>query len=177
MPDNLKEREFIKYTQIVDICSAIEVEYKNGRQPKENDKLEHEAKELAKDLINCVNSSGVEHKLKEKAISIIGSTIKNFSPSLKDKISFLYGLYKDELNNICKKHYWLTEYSEKDFYRLIKLFTEMRHSIAHQKMSWNEGQDIYTHIILLIYFSIFNRARISSNIAEKCISNGFHNVF
>ena len=177
LPNSVNDRNIIKYGQIIDICSAIEVEYKNGRQPKENDKLKHEAINLAKNLINCVNSSGVEDKLKNKAISIIGSTIKNFSPSLKDKIRFLYGLYKDELNNICKMHHWLTEYSEKDFYSRIKLFTEMRHSIAHQKMSWNDGQDIYTHIILLIYFSIFNRAGISSDIAQKCISNGFHNIF
>lgn len=39
LPNNIEDRSFIKYTQIVDICSAIEIEYKLRGQLEENNEL------------------------------------------------------------------------------------------------------------------------------------------
>ena len=39
LPDSVKDRCSIKYTQVVDICSAIEIEYKLGRQLEGNSEL------------------------------------------------------------------------------------------------------------------------------------------
>lgn len=44
-------------------------------------------------------------------------------------------------------------------------------------MDWNGGEKIYIYLMLLIYFSIFNRAGVSIEVAKKSITNGFFNVF
>jgi len=86
LPDNLKEREFIKYTQIVDICSAIEIEYKLGRKQQENNDMKTKAIDLANQINTFVDSIDTDDLLKEKAKNIIGSGLKNYSPSLREKI-------------------------------------------------------------------------------------------
>lgn len=53
----------------------------------------------------------------------------------------------------------------------------MRHSTAHQTMNWNVGQIIYTHVMMLIYFALFERVSISKYIVTKCINNRVRNIF
>lgn len=177
LPDNLKERGFIKYTQIVDICSAIEIEYKLGRIQQENNDLKTKAKDLAKEINAFVDSIDTDNLLKEKAKSIIGSGLKNYSPSLREKIKLLYNSHKDGLELIIKDHPWLPNFTDEIFYRYIKQFTEMRNRTAHQKMCWNGGEVIYIHIMILLYLSIFERANIPRDIAVKSINHGFRNNF
>lgn len=178
LPDNLKEREFIKYTQIVDICSAIETEYKlGGCKQKENKDLKIKSRNLAKQINTFVDSVDTDDLLKEKARNIIGATLKNYSPSLREKIKALYDLHKDGLELVIKNHHWIPNFTDEIFYKHIKQFIEMRNRTAHQKMNWNGGEAIYTHIMILIYLSIFERANISRDIAINSINNGFRNIF
>lgn len=177
LPDNLKEREFIKYTQIVDICSAIEIEYKLGRKQQEHNDLKTKAIDLAKQINTFVDSIDTDDLLKEKAKNIIGSGLKNYSPSLREKIKLLYNSHKDGLELIIKDHTWIPNFTDEIFYKYIKQFIEMRNRTAHQKMSWNGGEVIYTHIMILLYLSIFERANISRNIAVNSINHGFRNIF
>ena len=177
LPNNIEDRSFIKYTQIVDICSAIEIEYKLGRIQQENNDLKTKAKDLAKEINAFVDSIDTDNLLKEKAKSIIGSGLKNYSPSLREKIKLLYNSHKDGLELIIKDHPWLPNFTDEIFYRYIKQFTEMRNRTAHQKMCWNGGEVIYIHIMILLYLSIFERANIPRDIAVKSINHGFRNNF
>lgn len=177
LPDNLKEREFIKYTQIVDICSAIEIEHKLGRKQQENNDLKTKAIDLAKQINTFVDSIDIDDLLKEKAKNIIGSGLKNYSPSLREKIKLLYNSHKDGLELVIKDHTWIPNFTDEIFYKYIKQFIEMRNRTTHQKMSWNGGEVIYTHIMILLYLSIFERANISRDIAVNSINHGFRNIF
>ena len=171
------DRSFIKYTQIVDICSAIEIEYKLRGQLEENNELKKKSRDLAKQINAFVEEVGTDDLLKEKAKNIIGAGLKNYSPSLREKIKLLYNSHKDGLELIIKDHTWIPNFSDEIFYKKIKQFIEMRNRTAHQKMSWNGGEAIYTHIMILIYLSIFERANISRDIAISSINRGFRNIF
>lgn len=177
LPDTVNDRGFIKYTQVIDICSAIEIEYKYGRQPEASSALKKESRAFAEKINQFIDSVESEDVLKCKAKSIIGSMLKNYNPSLKEKIKFLYQSYQDSLEFVVTNHSWLNSFTEEEFNRYIKLFVDMRHSTAHQKMNWNGGEAIYTHIMILIYLSIFERANISRNIAINSINHGFRNIF
>lgn len=177
LPDSVKDRCSIKYTQVVDICSAIEIEYKLGRQLEGNSELKIKSRDLAERIIAFVDAIKTEEILKIKAKNIVGSTLKNYSPSLKDKIKFLYSLHKDGLEVVTNSYHFMSSFTDEKFYEYINKFTNMRHSTAHQKMIWNGGEAIYTHIMILIYFSIFERANIGKDIAIKSINNGFKNIF
>lgn len=177
LPNDIRDRSFISYTQIVDICSAIEVEYNLGCKPEIDMELKEKSRYLAHKINEFIDLVDVEAHLKQKAKSVIGATLKNYRPSLREKIEFLYNSYKDRLRAISTAHHWIPSFSDEIFYEHIKLFTVMRHSTAHQTMNWNGGQIIYTHVMMLIYFSIFERANISEDIAIKCINKGIRNTF
>ena len=111
------------------------------------------------------------------AKNIIGSGLKNYSPSLREKIKLLYHSHKDGLERVIKDHTLIPNFTDKIFYKHINQFIEMRNRTAHHKMNWNGGEVIYTHIMILIYLSIFERANISRNIAISSINHGFRNIF
>lgn len=177
LPNSIEDRSFIKYTQIVDICSAIEIEYKLRGQLEENNELKKKSRVLAKQINAFVEAVDTDDLLKEKAKNIIGAGLKNYSPSLREKIKLLYNSHKDGLELIIKDHTWIPNFTDEIFYKNIKQFIEMRNRTAHQKMSWNGGEAIYTHIMILIYLSIFERANISRDIAIGSINHGFRNIF
>lgn len=135
------------------------------------------SRDLAKQINAFVEEVGTDDLLKEKAKNIIGAGLKNYSPSLREKIKLLYNSHKDGLELIIKDHTWIPNFSDEIFYKKIKQFIEMRNRTAHQKMSWNGGEAIYTHIMILIYLSIFERANISRDIAISSINRGFRNIF
>lgn len=177
LSDTVKSRSSIKYTQIIDICSAIEIEYKYGEQRQIDDKLKTESINLAKQINDFIDSVETEDILKNKAQSIISTFVKNYKPSLKEQIKWLYQLYRKELDSVIENHFWIPKLSDEEFYKFVNQFTKMRHSTAHQKMDWNGGERIYIYLMLLIYFSIFNRAGVSIEVAKKSITNGFFNIF
>lgn len=131
MSDTVKSRSSIKYTQIIDICSAIEIEYKYGEQRQIADKLKTESINLAKQINDFIDSVETEDILKNKAQSIISTFVKNYKPSLKEQIKWLYQLYRKELDSVIESHSWIPKLSDEEFYKFVNQFTKMRHSTAH----------------------------------------------
>ena len=171
----------VNYTQITDLCVSFENEYKfldNAKDPS----IVKEAEKLTEDLLNCIDNSNASELVKNKAKGIITGNLQNFSPSLKEKIGYIYGLFKDDMRTITEQDghdiIGVTKfYKEKEFKKKIKLFSQIRGSAAHSGVHWNGGEEIYLHLVLLIYYSILSRAGYSNQECTRILSCLFYHRF
>lgn len=53
----------------------------------------------------------------------------------------------------------------------------MRNMATHHQFKWEDGTDIFAHLMIIVYFSILNRAGIAQDKARECIRDGFLRVF
>lgn len=164
----------INYTQITDLCVSFENEYK-CLDIKKDPLMIQEAEKLTSDLIECINKSSVSEVVKNKAKGIINGNLKNFSPSLKEKIAYIYERFKAEMRHITEQHEHdklgiTTFYTEKVFMKKIKEFTQIRGSAAHAGIQWNGGEDIFLHLVLLIYYSVLSRVGYSDDDCTRILS-------
>ena len=164
----------INYTQITDLCVSFENEYKCLDITKDPLMIQ-EAEKLTCDLLECINQSSASEVVKNKAQGIINGNLKNFSPSLKEKIAYLYERFKAEMRHITEQHEHdklgiTTFYTEKVFMKKIKEFTQIRGSAAHAGIQWNGGEDIFLHLVLLIYYSVLSRAGYSDDDCTRILS-------
>ena len=156
-------RDSLLYTQVNDLCIAMEKEY-GFLTADSNEKLEKAAKTLAKMLLNTVtNAQDVPEEVKTKASNIIGSNLQGYSPSLREKMVFLYEKYKDEMRRLTEQDghddFGIVKfYSDEEFKRLIGKFKNIRNSASHYGVEWNEGYEIFDHLVLLVYYSIMDRS-------------------
>ena len=204
----------ISYIQTIDLCVAFENEYtklmkyledkcdndnyKNGR---DSDALINQAKEFSDKLIEFINGSDVDDRIKEKATGMIGANLTNYSPSQKEKMFFIYDRYQDEIRKITEQRYdtrWGNEndpvtqclkaldhealgmtkiYSDEEFRKKIKDFIKVRGSTAHAGIKWNGGEEIYMHLVLLIYFSVLERAGYAEDDRGRILSWLFYYRF
>ena len=164
----------INYTQITDLCVSFENEYKN-LDTKKNPTIIQEAKKLTFDLLRCIDESSVSEVVKNKAQGIINGNLRNFSPSLKEKIAYIYERFKVEMSHITEQHdhdkYGITYfYAKEEFKKKIKKFTQIRGSAAHAGIQWNGGEDIFLHLVLLIYYSVLSRAGYPDDDCTRILS-------
>lgn len=164
----------INYTQITDLCVSFENEYKCLDITKDPLMIQ-EAEKLTCDLLECINQSSASEVVKNKAQGIINGNLKNFSPLLKEKIAYLYERFKAEMRHITEQHEHdklgiTTFYTEKVFMKKIKEFTQIRGSAAHAGIQWNGGEDIFLHLVLLIYYSVLSRAGYSDDDCTRILS-------
>lgn len=163
------------------MCVSFENEYKfldNAKDPS----IVKEAEKLTEDLLNCIDNSNASELVKNKAKGIITGNLQNFSPSLKEKIGYIYGLFKDDMRTITEQDghdiIGVTKfYKEKEFKKKIKLFSQIRGSAAHSGVHWNGGEEIYLHLVLLIYYSILSRAGYSNQECTRILSCLFYHRF
>ena len=177
LPENSDEKEYIKYTQITDISASIEWEYHQSDKDEDNEKLKKESKKFAKKLVQFINQGDVDTKIKDKAISIIQSNLNNYKPSFREIMEILYYKYKEGLEFVAKARPNLKAYDEEDFLKNLKSFKNMRNMATHHQFKWEDGTDIFTHLMIIVYFSIFNRAGIDQDKARECIKSGFLRIF
>lgn len=177
LPENSDEKEYIKYTQITDISASIEWEYHQSDKDEDNEKLKKESKKFAKKLVQFINQGDVDTKIKDKAISIIQSNLNNYKPSFREIMEILYYKYKEGLEFVAKARPNLKAYDEEDFFKNLKSFKNMRNMATHHQFKWEDGTDIFTHLMIIVYFSIFNRAGIDQDKARECIKSGFLRIF
>ena len=178
LPENSDEKKYIKYTQITDICASIEWEYHQTDEDKDSKELKEQSKNFAKQLVQVINRGDVNQKIKDKAIGIIQSNLNSYKPSLKETMEILYYKYKDGLENVVKDHPGnLKVYDEEGFLKSLKSFKDMRNMASHHRFKWGDGTDIFGHLMIIVYFSIFNRAGIDQDKATECIRDGFFRIF
>lgn len=181
LPSINKYAETLLYTQVTDLCVSFENEYK-GLAKDTDEKMREEAANLSDQLIEYIKNADIRPIIRSKAISIIEGNLRNFSPSLKEKMMFFFNQYKDEMRTITEQKPTNAEYSvggplsqilnkldheslgiakfysDEEFEKKIKSFISIRGSAAHAGIRWNGGEEIYMHLVLLIYFSILDRA-------------------
>ncbi|KXB89288.1 hypothetical protein [Veillonella sp. DNF00869] len=178
LSENSDEKKYIKYTQITDISASIEWEYHQSDKGEDNEKLKKESKKFAKKLVQFINQDDVDAKIKDKVISIIQSNLNNYKPSFREIMEILYYKYKDGLECVAKDRPGSLEaYDKEDFLKKLKSFKNMRNMATHHQFKWEDGTDIFTHLMIIVYFSIFNRAGIDQDKATECIRDGFFRIF
>ncbi len=162
----------VLYTDIGDICVALEREFSfiNANRNQENQKY---AKKLTEELLDIINKKCdcvCPEAVKKKASNILNSQLKNFSPSLKEKINTLYDEFEPYIKSITEQEnhdlYGITKfYSNKEFKKKISQFVDIRNKASHVGIIWNDGVEIFIHLKLLIYFCILKRTGYSM---EEC---------
>lgn len=156
----------VLYTDVNDLCVAFEREYAKMKNEVSEDKKKA-ARELAEKLTKDIDSvENCPDDVKEKAKNILNSQLKAFSPSLKEKIIFFYEKYAAELRTIVeiKDHDKLgicEFYTDSDFKKMIGKFIEIRNRASHAGVQWNGGEKIFTHLKMLVYYSVLERAGFS----------------
>lgn len=173
LPETNDDKKNIKYTQIIDLSASIENEY-TMQKPKGNSDLIKQSKELVNALVTFIGVFTLHPKVEEKALNVIQKTLTSYQPSFKEKIEYLYYRYKDDLEYITQ--YCCSELNfieETVFLQKIRSFVSMRNSAAHRRFEWKEGADIFPHLMILVYFSIFERSGIDNSQSRDCIKRGF----
>ena len=98
-----------------------------------NEDLVKASRKLANKLLCTVkHDPDAPDEVKTKANNIIGSNLKGYSPSLMEKMVYL-------------------------FKKMMGKFKNIRNSASHYGVEWNEGYEIYFHLVLLVYYAIMER--------------------
>ncbi len=171
----------INYTQVTDLCVSFENEYEHLAQNEDSSIIE-EAAEFTRELLDYIEKANVSERIKNKASGIIGGNLKKFSPSLKEKITYVYERYKDDMKFITEQEehdkLGITKfYTEKEFKKKIKEFTKIRGSAAHVGIHWNGGEEVYLHLVLLIYYSVLERSGYDNRERTRILSWLFYHMF
>ena len=120
--------------------------------------------------------------VKNKARAILNSQLKDFTPSLKEKITYICELYHEHVMPLTEQpgHDSLgisTFYSSEEYQKKIAKFVKIRNSASHSKITWNDGVDIFYHLKLYIYFSILTRTGIPPQSITAMLSLMFGRFF
>lgn len=163
LPSRNENANKVFYTDMNDLCVAFEREYSKQENEISEDKKKA-ARELSERLTKDIDSfENCPDDVKRKAKNIINAQLKAFSPSLKEKILFLFKKYYKELKSITEieNHnvYGITEfYTDDVFEKMIGQFIEIRNKASHAGVQWNDGIKIFPHLKILVYCSILGRA-------------------
>ena len=172
----------ILYTNVNDICIAFEKEYKFLFE-SENAANIKAAKNLADDLLKYIEQNeSIPDPVRQKANNIIGSNLKNFSPSTKEKIIAVYNKFSNIIKCITQPEghdiYGITKfYSDDEFRKQIRDFVNIRNTASHAGVKWNDSKFIFMHLKLLIYYSVLDRAGFTQCESSCILSNLFGSYF
>lgn len=161
LPKSNKNYNHILYTDINDLCVALEREYAFSHDFNKQDR--EDAKNLSVELLQVVQQSKYPDHIKSKAENIICGNLKNYNLSLKEKIYFLCDIFFDAMKSITEpethvQYGLVKEYTIKEFKEKIGEFVKIRNRASHYGIAWNDGVEIYYHLCLLVYFSVLKRA-------------------
>ena len=182
LPKRNKDVNNIMYANVNNLCIAFEIEYSRTMATS----LEEErdaAKKLTEVLIEVIDKwEDCPELVKNKARAILNSQLKDFTPSLKEKITYICELYHEHVMPLTEQpgHDSLgisTFYSSEEYQKKIAKFVKIRNSASHSKITWNDGVDIFYHLKLYIYFSILTRTGIPPQSITAMLSWMFGRLF
>ena len=192
LPFTNKLAGWVSYTQVIDLCVSFENEYEL-LDKEQSEELSTAASAFADELREYICNADVDNVIKQKACSIIAGNLKHFKPSLKERMFYIFDRYKDIMRKITEQRqetgisgeYLSNEaiknldhqvlgitkfFTDEEFKKKIRSFIEARGSIAHAGIKWNGSEEIFNHLVLLIYFSIFERAGYEKENTGKILS-------
>ena len=163
---------YILYTDVPDICVALEREYEFSKNEL-MEGMKTEGKELAKELKKVIENSKHSDYVKNKAINLISGILPHLQPSLKEKIYALLDEFFLPMKSISEPlvhvEYGITKsYTIDDMKSMISKFIEMRNRASHAGIVWNEGKEVFSHLHLLVYFNVLKRSGYAIE-ESKCI--------
>lgn len=161
LPKTNKYLNQILYTDIIDICTAVDREYARNNFEK-NAEDQEQAKVLTKELLKFIKAYNCNEAVKTKASNILGSQLQAFSPSLKAKFIALSEKHVKDPGELSK----INKYVGK----LVKLRNDFAHE-GFDRSTWNEGTKIYSNIVKLVYHSILSRAGFTDGDITKITAN------
>ena len=181
LPKRNNEANSILYTNITDICVALETE-SDFAKANLLKTIREEAKALAVELTKLIDASQYDVSVKDKAKGIINGNLPEMKLSLREKIFSLYDEFAEPMKFITEpafrtEHGITKSYTDKDFKKLIRKFIKIRNLAAHAGFSWNEGYEIYGHLQLIVYFSILKRSGYTIEESQKILYQLFVHLF
>ena len=181
LPKRNNEANSILYTNVTDICVALEIEGDFAKAELLKT-IREEAKALAVELNKLIDASQYDVSVKDKAKGIINGNLPEMKLSLREKIFALYDEFAEPMKNITEQvsHVecgFTRAYTDEDFKKLIRKFTKIRNLAAHAGVSWNEGYEIYGHLQLIVYFSILKRAGYTIEESQQILYQLFGHLF
>lgn len=177
-----KNANNILYTDVGDLCVSFEREFSLSKI-ESNEKNKIAAKLLTDQLLKIINEKeDCPEEVKTKANNILNSQLKGFTPSLKEKIYYFFDEFEQYIKPITeietRVEFGISKaYKPEEFKKRISKFVDIRNKASHVGIIWNEGVDIFSHLKLLIYLSVFRRAGYSLEDSSTILSWLFSNEF
>lgn len=164
LPDDNRRLEMISITNIQDLCTALEVAYKWGKNQRKKDNIIVPIrKEAAKAAIAALQKEYPEIALKQE--TTIEKTFEYLDFIVKSKIFTLYEENQRIIDTLAKKHNWETLTAER-----ISEFTSIRNKKTHAgTFEWGAVAEIYPLLYALAYTCALKQAGISEETLHQLI--------
>lgn len=181
LPKRNSDYGMIKYTDVNDLCVALEKEY-NLNKYERVETYREESKKLTEKLLDFIEKYDCSEPVKDKARNILSGQLKNFNPSLNEKIYTFYDEFYSSMKKIAEPFYKVElditpTYTADDFKAMIKKFVGIRNMVSHAGIIWNEGTKIFYHLQLFVYCSVLKRAGYSIQEIQAILSFPFAGKF
>lgn len=181
LPKRNSESGYVFYTNVTDICVALEREF-DLSENELTGPLKDQAMDLAKELNTIIDKSKYDIAVKNKAKGLINGNLPDFKPSLRQKMVTLYDEFTTPMKCITEPKLHVEcgiakTYTDKEFKTLMNKFIKIRNSSAHSGVVWNEGIEIYVNLQLLVYFNILKRAGYTVDESQMVLSFLFGHMF
>ncbi len=159
LPESNKRLQSINITNVQDICTALEIEYRLCDSP---DKLIKDTfiGELKKDIRATIKKFVSNHpEIDVDTETTIGSCFNHLDLTLREKIAFLYGKHQAVIDPLIIKKQLPTIDAAG-----IGEFVKLRNKKTHTgKVEWNESADLYIIFLALVYACVMQRIGLSED--------------
>lgn len=181
LPEKNRYWNLIKYSDVTDLCSALDREYAKSKLDHRSKQDKESAKALREGINEFIDAlDSYPDYIISKAKALLNQ-LNSYSPSLKENISIITDLYYDPSKEITQRKghdlAGIPFFTREQFDRKIVEIKKIRDNSAHAGVFWNEGIDIFSHLKLFVYYSILKRAGYNIEESTMILSGLFSLYF
>lgn len=166
LPDSNRDRNRISIHHVIDICAALEAEYKqlSSPSPQQRDGLLESLREAIKQTIKGFAANHPEEIDVHKQTTI-GSCFQYLDYTLKDKIYHLYLQHQSAIDAITPKLGLPPVTVE-----AIGEFVSVRNKKSHSdEVCWGNSAELYLLMLALLYACMFSRAQMPEELVQRIV--------
>lgn len=167
LPDSNKNANQVSLTNVQDLCTALEVEYKLCKSKTSNDKLidllKKDIQQTIRDFVEKNPTIDVNRE------TTIHSSFQYLDYTSKQKILHLYNEHKESIDQIVEK--WkLPDVNIES----IGKFVALRNKKTHDGIvDWENSYKIYTPLLALVYACLLKRSEVIEIDIKETLSKLF----
>ncbi|MDR1665096.1 MAG: hypothetical protein LBR83_09290 [Clostridiales bacterium] len=160
LPKNNKEAKHISYTDVLDICTAFEIEFELSKLKIQSNDVANNLYIVLKNAIKEFRKNQVEEAdQKDKVFDVAFSNIQHINASLADKIYLLYERSLIDLDSVSNNELNTNRKSINDFVKL-------RNNITHSGIvDWGGCGVFFIFLLKILYINMLMRAGLNKNTA------------